>query len=534
MKAAAPRSFEQIVEQLRALSQAPETVAAVPLSASVALAQIALSADAWGAAAELARASGARWAGVWADEQGESFTVYACVEYRGRYLLLRTTVPVDTPELPSHAPYYQAADRAERHVQDMFGIRFTGHPLAGQRWTRHRAWGETEFPLRKDFPVQGTKQEVSPPDQDYPFLKAVGPSVYEIPVGPVHAGIIEPGHFRFQAVGETVLNLEERLGYVHKGIEKIAEGRDPEGLARLAARVSGDTTVGHTWAACAAMEAAAGVECSARADFIRGILAERERIVNHLWDLGAMCNDVAFAFGYYQFGRLRELWLRENQALFGHRLLMDAIVPGGVRADVTAEHIAAMQRSTAELRRELSEIITILDANSSLEDRFVTTGILTVEQAKTLGALGFIGRSSGQTFDVRQDASYSPYNRLTMTVPVETQGDVASRFWLRYKEMRVALRLLDQMLEKLPEGEIKTAWRTPETHAEGFAAVEGWRGEILCYVRFGADHRIARYFPRDPSQINWPALEKIQINNIVPDFPICNKSVNGSYSGQDL
>ena len=526
--------FDKLLEQLQAMRPTGAVNKLPPVRSSADMRQLAIASVAWGDAASLARAQGARWAGVWAEERVDDFVISACLERQGYYLLLRTSVAKQMPELPSHAPYYQAADRAERHVQDLFGIRFTGHPLQTQRWTRHLAWGEETFPLRKDFPVQGFQNETTPPDQGYPFLKASGVNVYEIPVGPIHAGTIEPGHFRFQAVGETVLNLEERLGYAHKGIEKIAEGRSPESLTKLAGRVSGDTTVGHAWAACMAMEAAAGVECSARVVYIRGILAERERIINHLWDMGAMCNDVGFAFGNYQFGRLRELWVRDNQALFGHRLQMDCIVPGGVGCDVTPDGVERMLRSMKDLCRELGEIITIIDANSSLEDRFLAAGTLTVEQAKTLGALGFVGRASGQTFDVRKSAAYRPYDDLTLNVPVEVQGDVASRFWLRYKEVRAALRLLEQMLKRLPEGELLAAWQTPEAGSEGFAAIEGWRGEILCFVRFDADNRISRYFPRDPSQINWPALEKIQLNNIVPDFPICNKSVNGSYSGQDL
>jgi Ni,Fe-hydrogenase III large subunit len=493
-----------------------------------------LAPENWGKSAQIARSHDARWAGVWADDLSGRFRVDCCFECQGRYLILRTAVAAEHPELPSHAPFYPAADRAERHVRDMFGIRFIGHPLQEQRWTRHLAWADDEFPLRKDFPAQGFPQASTPPDKDYPFLKAEGPSVYEIPVGPIHAGIIEPGHFRFQAVGETVLYLEERLGYVHKGIEKIAEGRDPVSLAKLAGRISGDTTASHAWAACRAMEAAAGLSCSERADYMRGILAERERVINHLGDMASMCNDVGFAFGYYQFGRLRELWLRDNRTLFAHRLMMDCIVPGGVAVDLKFDDCAAMKETIATLRAELSGLIKIIDANSSLEDRFLAAGVLSPAQAKVLGALGFVGRASGQVFDVRKAPGYPPYDSLDFTVPVETDGDVAARFWLRYKELRAACRLLEQMPEQMPEGAVLADWRTPEAGAEGFAAVEGWRGEILCYVRFDEGNRIARYYPRDPSQINWPALEKIQIGNIVPDFPVCNKSVNGSYSGQDL
>jgi len=487
----------------------------------------------WGRTAQQARAQNWRWAGAWAEDRGHDLAVSACLEKQGCYLILRTYLPADNPALPSHAPHYWAADRVERHIQDLFGIRFTDHPDP-KRWTRHQAWDETTYPLRKSFPADGQPPAKTPSDNEYPFLKAHGASVYEIPVGPVHAGIIEPGHFRFQAVGETVLHLEERLGYVHKGIEKIAEGRDPIALVKLAGRVSGDTTVGHAWTACMAMERAAHVDIPQRAAYIRGILAERERVINHLWDLGALCNDVGFAFGYYQFGRLRELWLRENQALFGHRLMMDTLVPGGVSVDVPPEAAVRMRNSVASLRRELDELLTILDANSSLEDRFLTTGVLSSELASALGALGYVGRASGRNFDLRRDAPYPPYNSLDVRVPVETQGDVASRFWVRYKELRAALRLIEQMLAGLPSGELAAEWRTPGDGAEGFGAVEGWRGEILCYIRFGADGRIRRYYPRDPSIVNWPALEKLVLGNIVPDFPVCNKSVNGSYSGHDL
>jgi len=283
-----------------------------------------------------------------------------------------------------------------------------------------------------------------------------------------------------------------------------------------------------------AMERAAGLEVPLRASFIRGVLVELERVINHLWDMAAICNDVAFTFAYFQFGRLRELWLRDNQALFGHRLLMDRIIPGGVNVDVTPESAERIRKSISYLRLELSELVTIHDQNSSLEDRLVAAGHLRVEDAQTLGALGFVGRSSGQSFDVRKDAPYSPYDQLDVTVPVEDQGDVASRFWVRYKELLVALKLLEQLLEKMPDGEIASPWVNPPQGAEGIGLVEGWRGEILSYIRFGENGGISRYYPRDPSIVNWPALEKLVLGNIVPDFPVCNKSVNGSYSGNDL
>jgi len=487
----------------------------------------------WRQFSQYAKAQGLRWVAGWAEQVPGQFLVNACFEKQGAYVLLRTIVSEHKPELPTQANVYPAANRSERHTQDMFGIHFVGH-ADNRRWTRHQAWDKHSHPLRKDFPVQGTPAAVTPPDMDYPFIKAHGAGVYEIPVGPVHAGIIEPGHFRFQAVGELILNLEERLGYVHKGIEKIAEGRTPDSLARLAGRVSGDTTVGHAWAACMAMEQAAGVTIPPRAGLLRGIFAERERIANHMGDMGAICNDVAFVFAQMQFTRLRELWLRTNAKVFGHRLLMDSIVPGGVASDLTYEDSTLIRQELAVLRKELSEVINAVDLNSSLEDRLYTAGFLSQELAAAFGALGYVGRASGQHFDARHDAAYPPYDQVKVKVATENQGDIASRFWVRHKEINASLKLIEHFLQQLEPGDIVSSWQTPKSGSEGLGIVEGWRGEIVTFVRFDDHNQIARFYPRDPSQLNWPALEKLVLNNIVPDFPVCNKSVNGSYSGNDL
>ncbi len=511
------------------------------LSTDITVAQIELSSimlwqiesHAWQRFAEQAIQQNLRWAAGWAEQVQDQLFINTCFEKQGGYILLRTIVDVSKPELPSQATVYPAANRSERHTRDMFGITFVGHP-DNRRWTRHQAWTESCYPLRKDFPAEGTPVGITAPDMHYPFIKSHGQGVYEIPVGPVHAGIIEPGHFRFLAVGELILNLEERLGYVHKGIEKIAEGRTPESLARLAGRVSGDTTVGHCWAACMAMEQAAGVEIPPRAALIRGILAERERVANHMGDIGAICNDVAFVFGQMQLTRLRELWLRGNATVFGHRLLMDQIVPGGVVCDLSEESCMLIKNDIAKLRAELEEVILALDLNTSLEDRLYTAGFLSEGTATAFGTLGYVGRASGQNFDVRRDAPYAPYDQVTLKVALETQGDIASRFWVRYKEVRTALRLIENFIGQLRVGDIRSKWQTPTEGSEGLGIVEGWRGEIISHIRFGADNKIARFYPRDPSQLNWPALEKLVMNNIVPDFPVCNKSLNGSYSGNDL
>jgi Ni,Fe-hydrogenase III large subunit len=506
----------------------------LPTAALAPAALIRVPAEDWGRLAAEARTWGCRWVGGWGEDDGRSeILINAAFEKAGMYFVARTNIKRTTPILPSHTPHYPAADRPERHTQDMLGVAFSDHPDA-RRWTRHQAWAEGQYPLRKDFPAAGNNPGATPPDDRYRFLAASGAGVYEIPVGPVHAGIIEPGHFRFQAVGEMVLNLEEHLGYVHKGIEKIAEGRDAAGLARLAGRVSGDTTVAHAWAACMAMERAAGIEVPERALYLRALMCERERVVNHLGDIGAVLNDVAFSFGFYQFGRLREDWTRLSQQAFGHRFMMDRIVPGGVNTALSEPMAIAMQAQARALRPEIEQLMAIVDSNASVEDRLETAGVLTPELAQAMGCLGYVGRASGQVFDARHHAPYAPYPHFKVEVPLYYYGDVAARVKVRAEEILASCALVEQLIERLPAGAASAAWQAPAEGAEGLGIVEGFRGEIVTHVRFAADGRIARFFPRDPSWLTWPALEKLVRDNIVPDFPVCNKSVNGSYSGHDL
>lgn len=495
--------------------------------------RLVLDAEDWGAAGRVAAGLGCRWAGVWADPRESDVVVRACLEHQGDYLVLETEVPQSHPILASHTPHFPGANRLERHLQDLSGIAFLDHP-DDRRWTRHQAWTDGDFPLRVDFPAAGRASGRTRADVDYPFAEIQGSGVYEIPVGPVHAGIIEPGHFRFQAVGEEVLRLEERLGYVHKGIEKIAVGRDSMGLARLAGRVSGDSTVAHAWAACQAMERAAACIVPSRAASLRAMLCERERIANHLGDIGAICNDVGFAFAHAQCARLREQWQRRSAELFGHRLLMDAVIPGGVARDLPPEGAPLLRADHATLRRAIEPLFDVIDDHPSLEDRLLGTGHLSAADVRALGCTGYVGKASGQGFDLRRDCPYPPYDALTVAVPVETAGDVAARVRVRMDEVRISLALLDRLLDSMPEGEIDAPMPTPQPDAVGLGLVDGWRGEVLSFVRFGEGGRIARFFPRDPSWFTWPALERLIQGNIVPDFPVCNKSVNGSYSGQDL
>lgn len=483
----------------------------------------------WQHAARIAHEQGWRWSAFWADEVGTHYEAFCCLERAGCHVVLRARIEAGEA-LPSQAPIYPAADRPERHAHDLLGIEFAGAPDT-RRWTRHRAWGEGEFPLRRAVAPPAAPV---PPDDQYPFAAAHGAGVVEIPVGPVHAGIIEPGHFRFQAVGETVLNLEERLGYVHKGIERLAVGRDPAALVRLAGRVSGDSTVAHAWAAAQALERALQVQVPERALWLRALMCERERIANHLGDIGAICNDVGFAFAQAQLTRLKEQWVRESHAAFGHRLMMDRVIPGGVALAPDADQLAAMAVHARRVATELAAIVERIEANESVEDRLMTTGRLAPDQATLLGAIGYVGRASGQSFDLRRDAPYPPYDRLEVAVPCYRAGDVAARAKVRADEALESLRLVREIVERMPAGAIAVELPPRAQPAEGLGLIEGWRGEIVTYVRLDADSRGQRFFPRDPSWLTWPALELLIQGNIVPDFPVCNKSINGSYSGHDL
>ncbi len=484
----------------------------------------------WAGAARLAKEMQARFSAFWVDLVDEKFLVHCFVEIAAEQLLLRTRCE-SNEELQSIASIYPSADRPERHARDLYGICLVNAPDE-RRWVRHQAWGSHEFPLRGGDMAVPTRPTIA--DDRYPFVCAQGSGVVEIPVGPVHAGIIEPGHFRFQAVGETVLNLEQHLGYTHKGIERLAIGRDADGLARLAGRVSGDSTVAHTWAACQALERAQKIEVPERALWLRALMAERERVANHMGDIGGICNDVGFAFAQSQLTRLKELWLRENHQVFGHRLLMDRIVPGGVSVDVEKESVPAMLDAAKHLATEFQGLIDCFETSESLEDRLMTTGRLSKEQAEMLGAIGYVGKASGQDYDVRRDSPYAPYDQLDVEVPVYHAGDVAARAKVRADEVVISLRMIERIIERLPEGPIRSSAEFIGGPSVGLGIIEGWRGEIVSFVRLDAAGKIARFYPRDPSWLIWPALELLLQDNIVPDFPVCNKSVNGSYSGQDL
>ena len=347
----------------------------------------------------------------------------------------------------------------------------------------------------------------------------------------MHAGIIEPGHFRFSVVGEKVLRLEERLGYVHKGIERRFNELPALEAGRLAARVSGDSAAAYGWAYAMALEALCGIQAPPRALALRALLLERERIANHLGDLGALGNDAGFGFGLAQFSRLKEDLLRVNERAFGARYPMDAIVPGGIAAEPAA--LEALHAQSLCLETEVARLQAIYSEHAGVQDRFRGTGVVTPDLARRLGICGLAGRASALAVDLR--STLAPYPALGFSGPAcEQAGDVAARVAVRFAEVHESLRLCRQILDTLPDGDIRVALPEPAVDELSIGLVEGWRGPVLLALECGPGGRIVRCHPHDPSWLNWPALEHAMIGNIVPDFPLINKSFNLSYSGHDL
>jgi len=419
----------------------------------------------------------------------------------------------------SHAP----ALRPERAIRDLCGLEATGT-------TDARPWLDLGFwNVRHPLGKKGPARKAAP----YKFLPAEGEGLHQIPVGPVHAGIIEPGHFRFTANGERVVRLEQRLGWVHKGIEHLMDGATLEEAARLAGRTSGDSTVAYAFAFAQAAEAAMQVKVPPRATYLRALMAELERLANHFGDIGAICNDASFSLLHAQCGILRERTLRAAAACFGHRLMMDVIVPGGVARDIAAEGPGQVKALLAEVRRVFPRLVELYDNTASLQDRTVTTGIVKQEFARQFGAGGYVGRASGRAFDARRAPGYAPYEKLAFDVPVLDAGDVNARVWIRIREVEQSLSLLEQILDALPKGAINTPLIKNKA-CEGLGFAESFRGDVLVWLRLDGNGRVARCHLRDPSWFQWPLLETAIEDNIVADFPLCNKSFNCSYSGHDL
>jgi Ni,Fe-hydrogenase III large subunit len=442
---------------------------------------------------------------------------------------LRVPVPPKQPQFLSLTNALPAVNWQEREIQDLFGLRLEGHPNP-RRCALHDDWPEV-YPLRKDFPLK----TVLPPFQGerHKFREVEGEGVFHVPVGPVHAGIIEPGHFLFSVAGEPVLYLQIRLFYTHKGTEKLFENIPLAHGVSLAESISGDSSFAHATAFCHAVERAANVEAPARARALRTICLELERIYNHIADIGAIANDVAFAVANAHAMRLKEQVLRLNEQLTGNRLLRGMACLGGVRFDWDAGQLAALSRLAVELAPQFESLVELIRASSSTRDRLETTGILKPETARDLGVVGLAGRASGYAGDLRRDFPHAAYDGVSFRVPVYREGDVLRRMQVRVDEVGQALSIIEQVASRLPEGALRTPVPPLAAGAVALGYVEGWRGEIFHWIRAAENNRLARCKIKDPSLQNWPALSEAILGNIVPDFPVVNKSFNLSYSGTD-
>ncbi|MFC0400414.1 NADH-quinone oxidoreductase subunit C [Paraburkholderia rhizosphaerae] len=489
----------------------------------------------WVRTAIAIREHGGRLISLWgAQEPVGTFSIRAAYAFEDGLLWVQLPADADASRgadgYPDLSVIFPCASRMQRAVFDLHGVRAIG--TADTRpWLNHGNWPTDYFPLQTQ---SSGHERFESHEADYPFVRVEGDGVHEIAVGPIHAGIIEPGHFRFSVVGEKVLRLEERLGYAHRGVERLFEETPLLAGHRLAGRVAGDSSVAFSWAYCMALENALGVAVPQRAQWLRGLMLERERVANHLGDLGALGNDAGFAIGLAQFSRLKEDWLRLNGRIFGHRYLMDRIVPGGVAHDIERDAIEAVREQCRRIETEVRVMQRIYDEQSGLQDRFAGTGKLTEKVVAHFSVCGLVARASGVRADVRVDHPYAPYDEVRTQIVWDARGDVAARVAVRFNEIYESLRLIEALLSRLPGGDVLSPIDADAAPSRGIGWIEGWRGEIFVALETGENGTIRRCHCHDPSWQNWPALEHAIIGNIVPDFPLINKSFNLNYAGHDL
>ena len=438
-------------------------------------------------------------------------------------------VPIDRsrPQVPSLAELSFPASRFERELSDLFGIEPVAHPQP-RRLVLHQHWPPGWHPMRYG---SGDVPPMVVDAGSFPFVPVEGTGVYEIPVGPVHAGLIEPGHFRFWVVGETILRMKARLWFVHKGIERLCEGKDVAVGLEIAERISGDTAVGHGLAYCLAVEDARQTRVPEDAQLLRSALLELERLYNHVADIGALCNDVGFGLAHAWALTLREHLLRLNRAVTGHRLLRGGVVPGGARVLRLPS-----QADLGEIGQRFEELVELITSSALVMERFTGTAILDEAQARDLGVIGLVGRASGLEFDARTTHPLADLGD-TFLPAVQSSGDVLARFCLRVDEVRISLSLLADLVGRSDALDVVT-WIEDRSGGQlsegGVGIAEGWRGAVVHRVELDGEGRLVRVKVVDPSFLNWPALPVCLTDTIVPDFPLANKSFNLSYAGNDL
>jgi len=437
---------------------------------------------------------------------------------RGELGATSTLVGGDYPALTPDCP---EVHYFERELAEQCAIVPLGHPVLK--------------PVRRHPPDHCARPLPPPGDREaFAFRRIEGDEVHEVAVGPVHAGIIEPGHFRFQAHGEEILNLELKLGYQHRGVERLLESAGRDRSVLIAESIAGDSVIGHCGAHCSAIEALARSAKSPRAQAIRGIALELERLANHIGDLGAIAGDVAYQPAAAYFGRMRGECLNLLMALSGNRYGRGLIRPGGTLFDLPPEMAAEMSERLQRLRGELEPVAGLMLDNASVQSRLEGVGVLSRSQCLELGVVGPPARACEVPRDVRHDHPYGVFRFAHIPVATAWAGDVLSRALVRWLEVQRSLDFVVEQLAGLPRGEIRAECGALRPDELVVAMTEGWRGEIAHVVRSDERGEIRRYKVVDPSFHNWSALAASQPGNQISDFPLCNKSFNLSYAGHDL
>jgi len=467
-----------------------------------------------------------------AERRGFGVHAVFAIDESHEWIEMATEVSADSPSFGALTPRVMAAHWYERYVQDMFGIRADGHP-DGRRLVHHENIPAGTHPLRKEFPWNA---RLAHADEPYPMGRVEGEGMFQIPVGPIHAGIIEPGHFRFNVAGERIITLEGKLFFTHKGVEKLLEGRTVADAMPFVERVSGDAAASHALAFCQAVETMAGCPVPERARVLRVLAVELERFTMHLHDIANICGmgtgyTVMAANGFRIVERLRRLSAR----LFGNRFFRGLVVPGGIATPLTAGQLADATATVDDAWTEASALVRLAIDSDTLRDRLETTGVLTREAAWAYGAKGVAAKASGIGRDSRHSHPHAGYPRWPFLARTRTEGDVFARVMLRVDEMSDARDLIHAAAtdgsEYAGDPEYRVDCGCSSGDALGWS--ESWRGQILDWVRV-RDGVIDRVVIRDPSFCNWPLFGELGPGNIVPDFPLCNKSLNLSYSGTDL
>ncbi len=463
---------------------------------------------------------------------GHYLLSYIFAPSSGGWLALEVSIDPADPTFPSITPLVAAAHWYEREVQDMFGLTPVGHPDP-RRLVLHDDWPEGVHPLRKDFDPSLPVPRLERKAQTFHTLH--GDGFVEIPVGPIHAGVIEPGHFRFAAVGEVVFHLETRLFFTHRGIEKLAEGKSVQQVLQIAERICGACSCSHAVSYAQAIESIGSTEVPLRAAAIRTVYLELERLYNHLGDLGNICAGVGFAAGASFGARLKEDVQRLNERLVGNRFLHGAIGLGGVRRDLERDSIDDLSETLEDVAHDFRAFIDLILASETLVERLTATGVLPEATARALGAVGVAARASGIDTDSRRDHPHAFYDHLPMAVPVVVrhEGDVKARLLVRSDEVLASLAIIRATLATLPDGPVRVECGTLPAGQAGFGVTESPRGENIHWVRIAADGTIDRYRVRSASYPNWPVVAASVPGNMVPDFPLINKSFELCYACLD-